>query len=134
VPADAGRPLGCFSVRIGPARLHSAFARVSCPCLMNSSPHLKSFLIALAVLTVFHAISSFAAYRIFTVRRDLPVDSSVTETTTPAERAAGESSFRMMTGRSETITPMPVTLYIMGGFIGLVIAAIVGAITYFRGG
>ena len=101
---------------------------------MSSTPHLKSFLIALAVLTAFHAIASFAAYRIFTVRHDIKVDSTVVDTTTPAQRAAGESSFRMMTGRSETFTPMPVALYILGGFIGLGIAGIVGAFTYLRGG
>lgn len=102
------------------------------PCRMNSP--LKRFLVALAVLTIFHAIASFAAYRIFSVRRDLPVDSTVIETTTPAERANGESSFRMMIERRKTITPMPVVLYVIGGFIGLGIAGMIGAIKYLRGG
>jgi len=101
---------------------------------MSTTPHLKSFLIALAVLTAFHAIVSLAAYRIFTIRRDLPVDSTIVETTTAAELGAGESSFRMMTGRSQTFTPMPVALYILGGFIGLGLAGIIGAFTYLRGG
>jgi len=100
---------------------------------MSSSPDSKSFLVALVILTFFHAMVSFAAFRIFTVRRDLPVDSKVIETTTPAQRAAGQSSFRMMTGHSESFTPIPVALYIMGGFIGLGIASIIGAATYLRG-
>jgi hypothetical protein len=100
---------------------------------MSSSPHVKSFLVALVILTLFHAIVSFAAFRIFTMRRDLPVDSKVIETTTPLQREAGQSSFRMMTGHSESFTPIPVALYIMGGFIGLGIAGIIGAATYLRG-
>ena len=101
---------------------------------MSSSPHLKTFLIALAVLIVFHAIASFAAYRIFTVTHDLPVDSTIIETTTPAQREVGKSEFRMMMGRRETVTPLPVALYILGGFIGLGIAGIIGAFTYLRSG
>ena len=53
---------------------------------------------------------------------------------TPAQRASGASSFRMMTGRTEIFTPLPVALYIIGGFVGLGVAGIIGAFRYQRGG
>ena len=96
------------------------------------SPHLKGFLIALAVLTVFHAIASFTAYRFFAVRRELPVTSTPIETTTPAEQAAGQTSFRVEMRRTEIATPLPVSFYIVGGFAGLGVAAILGLFTYLR--
>ena len=90
------------------------------------------FFIALAILIVFHALAGFAAYKIFTVRRHIPP--APVETTTPEERASGRSSVRGTMEYWVKFTPLPVTLYIVGGFVGLGAAAIIGAFAYLRGG
>jgi len=77
----------------------------------------RDFWVSLAVLFTLHTVVSFASYRLFTVRSPLPGDGAPIETTTPEQRAAGESSFRVVTNRR--VTPMPVIFYICGGFAAL---------------
>jgi len=94
---------------------------------MIPSQYLRMFFIALAILTVFHALASFAAYKIFTVRRHIPPVPVETMT------SAG-SSVRGTMEYKVDFTALPVTLYIVGGLVGLGAAAIIGAFAYLRGG
>lgn len=94
---------------------------------MIPSQYLRVFFIALAILIVFHALASIAAYKIFTVRRHTPP--------VPVETAtSGGSTVRGTMQYNVAFTPLPVTLYVVGGFVGLGVAAIMGAFAYLRGG
>lgn len=92
----------------------------------------KAFWVSLAVLFALHTVVSFASYRLFTVSSPMPGDGTPVEITTPEQKAAGESSFRVVTGRK--VTPMPVVFYICGGFAALGGAALFMVYTRLRAG
>jgi len=82
----------------------------------------RAFRISLGVLLAVHTIVSLVSYRVFTVRSQMPGDGTPVEITTPEQRVAGQTSFRVITGRK--FTPVPVLFYICGGFAGLGAAAL----------
>jgi hypothetical protein len=77
----------------------------------------RAFWISLAVLLAVHTVVSILGYRVFTVHSQMPGDGTPIDVTTPQQRAAGESSFRVITNRR--VTPMPVVFYICGGYAAL---------------
>ncbi len=92
----------------------------------------RMFFVALAVLLLTHSLVSFLAYRLLTVTK---VQSSTAippvETTTPEQQARGITTLTL--GQAEVVerrVPMPVILYILFGYAGL-LAAVVYSV-YFR--
>lgn len=92
----------------------------------------RAFWISLAVLFALHTIISFASYRLFTVSSPMPGDGTPVEITTPEQKAAGETSFRVVVNRR--CTPMPVLFYICGGFVALGAATLFMVYTRLRAG
>jgi hypothetical protein len=92
----------------------------------------RAFWVSLAVLFALHTVVSFASYRLFTFRSPMPSDGAPLDITTPEQRAAGERSFRVVTGRR--LTPMPVVFYICGGFAALGAATLFMVYTRLRAG
>ena len=90
----------------------------------------KAFWVSLAVLIALHTVVSFASYRVFTVSSPMPGDGTPVDITTPEQKAAGESSFQVVTNR--TVTPMPVVFYIYGGFVALGVATLFMVYTRLR--
>jgi peptidase E len=84
-----------------------------------TTPHLRTFWIALAVLLLLHSVVSFASYRIFTRNDMKPGDEAPVVIST----SAGQVAIRSITKR--TATPMPVIFYICGGYAGLVAVVLV---------
>jgi hypothetical protein len=89
---------------------------------------MKLFLIALGALAVVHTVVSFAAYQFLTPTKLLSASTDPTpvDTTTPEQRARGESSFRL---RSDVKTyskavPTPVIFYMVSGYAGLAAAVL----------
>jgi hypothetical protein len=93
-------------------------------------------LFAFIVLLVVHSLVSLAAYRFLTTRTrtPLPVDRTPVEVTTVEQRAHGESSFQIVTGREqiEITVPWSVRLYVIFGFAALAVALIMALIVRFR--
>jgi hypothetical protein len=93
-------------------------------------------LFAFVVLLVVHSLVSFAAYQFLTTktRTPLPVDSTPVETTTAEQRARGESSFKMVTGREQVVIAVPwsVRLYVIFGYVALAVAFAMALIVRFR--
>jgi hypothetical protein len=93
-------------------------------------------LFAFVVLLVVHSLVSFAAYQFLTTktRTPLPIDSTPVETTTAEQRARGESSFQMVTGREQVAITLPwsVRLYIVFGYAALAVAFGMALIVRFR--
>ncbi len=94
-------------------------------------------LFAFIVLLIVHSVISLAAYKLLTTstRTALPVDTTPVETTTPAQRARGESSFQIAT-KAEQVTvavPWVVYLYVIFGYTALLVAGVVAVVTHFRG-
>ena len=92
--------------------------------------HLRGYLTIIAVLACIHTLVSVGLYHHYTIRRSIPIDSKVTEITTPAERARGEASYRMVTKRTEYVTPWFVMGYISLGFVCLGTAAIIAVLRH----
>lgn len=93
---------------------------------------MKSFYIALFALTLVHSAVSLGAYRFLaktTVEcsRDIPA----IDTTTPEQRAAGQSTLTLSHWQAVTREiPTPVVFYMWAGYIGLAAAAFYAV--YFR--
>lgn len=93
-------------------------------------------LVAFVVLLAIHSLVSLGAYRFLTTttRMPLPVDSTPVETTTSEQRARGESSFEILTGREqvEISVPWSVRLYVAFGYAGLAMALVIALAYQFR--
>jgi hypothetical protein len=88
---------------------------------------------AFVVLLLVHSLVSICAYQFLTTRTQtaLPVDPTPVETTTPEQRALGETSFQITTGAGRVTRSVPwvVTFYVSFGYVALALAiafAIIG--------
>lgn len=93
---------------------------------------MKPFFIALVTLALVHSAVSFGAYRFLTKTTvESSTDAPPVETTTPGQRAQGQSTFTHT--HIETVKryiPTPVVFYVCAGYIGLAAAALYAL--YFR--
>ena len=93
-------------------------------------------LTAFVVLLLIHSLVSFGAYRFLTTttRTPLPFDSTPVESTTAAQRARGEASFQIVTGREQVsfAVPWSVRLYVVAGYVALTAALVLALIARFR--
>lgn len=93
-------------------------------------------LFAFVVLLVIHTLVSFAAFRFLTTttRTPVPVDSTPVETTTAEQRARGESTFQIISGREQVVISVPwsVRLYVLFGYVALAVALVIAFIVRFR--
>jgi len=93
---------------------------------------MKPFLISLIALVLVHSAVSFGAYRLLTKTTvESSTDVPPVETTTPQQRAQGQSTFTLT--HKETVRraiPAPVIFYVWAGYIGLAAAALYAL--YFR--
>src|SRR6267154_1156919 len=91
---------------------------------------------AFVVLLVVHSLVSLAAYQFLTTktRTILPVDSTRVDTTTAEQRARGEISFQMVTGREQVVVTVPwsVRLYVVFGYAALALAFVMALIDRIR--
>jgi len=101
---------------------------------MIFSTNIRNFWISLLVLVVLHTVVTFVAYRVFTTRTTESVaESPPVETSTPEQRASGGMTITMV--RTETIrvaVPTPVWYYILFGYAGLGVSAVMGLYTWLR--
>jgi hypothetical protein len=76
------------------------------------------------VLTIGYSVAWFAAYRFMRAERPVPVKyhSMPIETTTPEERARGESSFEMAKGRQFGVTRAGFISLVIIGYVALAVA------------
>jgi hypothetical protein len=93
---------------------------------------MKLFFIALVTLALVHSAVSFGAYRFLTrTTVELLPGPPPVETTTPNQRASGQSSFTLSsTELVRRAIPTPVVFYMWFGYIGLAASALYAL--YFR--
>jgi hypothetical protein len=94
---------------------------------------MKPFFIALVTLALVHSAVSFGAYRFLTKTTavESSTDAPPVETTTPEQRAQGQSTFTVTHTKMVTrAIPTPVVFYMWAGYIGLAAAALYAL--YFR--
>jgi len=88
------------------------------------------FWLTLLILILVHTAVCFGADRLFATRHVAPPGAAPVETTTPEQAARGERVFTSVTGRIER--PAALVFYAIGGYIGLLVAAVWAVFTLIR--
>lgn len=91
---------------------------------------MTKFWLTFMVLLLVHTAVCFGADRIFTARYVAPTSAVPVETTTPEQAARGERVFTSIIGRTER--PAVLVFYAIGGYVGLLSAAVWGLLTLLR--
>jgi hypothetical protein len=117
----------CFSVAFCPARLHFALGGIA---RMRNNGLLITFIASLVVYTLLWVV----LYRLGGSNRPIPTKLLRTpvETTTPEQRARGESSFIVAEGRQYGITRGGFFLLVLFGYVAIAAAWVVVFWKFFR--
>lgn len=123
-------PIGALSPSLQVAPL--GLARLIFEIMRYCGSHMKQFFIALVALALVHSAVSICAFRFLAKTTvESSTDLPPVETTTPDQRARGESSVTLT--HAEVVKraiPTPVIFYLWFGYAGLAAAALYAL--YFR--